>query len=136
MTTGEVWDRIRAIVEAQGYYRSLQPFDLDNQPDTVMENAFHMLSERAGSINLVGGGTIPQHQFTIFLAQKTKRDPWGAARQLKVDLDLLLTTITNDFPAYDYVVMDEPRPTSECLPPGPEKDFVVGRLTLTVDFDS
>lgn len=136
MTVGQVWDRILALVLAAGYARAMHPFDLELQPDTTMERVCYLTSELVTRTNFIGGAAIPQHQFSIFMAQKTKRDAWGAARQLKVDMDLLLVTVMADFPAYDYFVMDTPDPTSECSPPGPEKDFVLGRVTFTVDFDS
>lgn len=135
MTSGTLWDRLTALVEAQGFVRSLSTFDFDQQPDTRLHAAYHLTTTRVGATNYLGGQETPQVEVEVFLARKRQRDAWGAARQLKVDLDLLMATIVNDYPAYDYFVLDDPAIESEVQPPGAEKDFVIGRLALTVEFD-
>lgn len=136
MTTGEVWDRISALVVAQGYTRALNSFDFEQQPDTNLEKAFCLSSTRVGATSYIGGAESPQHRFDIYLALKCKRDAWGAVRQLKVDADVVLAAVQADYPAYDYIVLDTPMPGSECQKPGPEKDFAIALVTFVVEFDA
>jgi parallel beta-helix repeat protein len=134
-TIGAIWDRLSSIVVAQGYTRSRNPFDFDQQPDSRLNLVFHMASSRSGTEGYLGGYQGELHRVDIFLARRAKSDPWGAARQLKVDMDLVEATVLADSPTEDYILQDE-SVESEIRDPGPDDDYVVGRLSFTVDFDA
>jgi hypothetical protein len=136
-TIGIVWDRVNSLVTAQGYARTTDPFSFDYQPDTKLDHVFHFQSARQGAEGIMGGDQTEKHQFTIFLAQRAKRDAYGAARQLKVDMDVIEAAMLGDVSntALDYYVPDD-GVTSDCrLPPSTDSDFVIGQLSVQVEFD-
>lgn len=131
---GALWDRIGVIATAQGFRRALQPFDFDLMPDGMLDQSYHLSSERASTQGYLGGDQAEQHSVSIYICRRIKKDAWGAARQLKVDLDALEAVLVTDYANYDYVVVDDGI-QSDIRDPGLNEDFVVGRLTATVDFD-
>jgi hypothetical protein len=133
-TIGTVWDRISSVVATQGYARARTPFDFDLQPDTKLDKVFHMTSERSATDGYLGGDQGESHAFSIVLAQRVARDPWGAARQLKVDMDAIEQAVLADYAAYDYNVQDN-GVSSDCRQPSADADFVIGKLGLGVEFD-
>ncbi len=135
MTTEQVWDRIRALCEAQGFVTALSAFDFDQQPDGRLDRTYHLRSEQQPPEEYLCGQLNENHRFIVYLAIKIRRDGFGAARQLKVDMDLLEQAIAGDYPEYEYCVLDEPPVESEVQNPGTDQDYVVGRLSglLTID---
>ena len=134
-TIGTVWDRINALVVAQGYALSHDMFDFDTQPDTRLDQIYYVTSARAGTEGFLGGDQDELHAFQIFLASRTRRSSAGAARQLKVDMDLIEAAILADDTnaTYDYFVTDD-GVQSDCRLPAKDADFVIGRLAMTVQF--
>jgi len=136
-TIGIVWDRVNSLVVAQGYVRSHDPFSFDYQPDTKLDHIYHIRSSRVGTEGMLGGDQTERHAFTVFLAARAKRDPYGAVRQVKVDMDLIEQALLADESSatYGYYVIDD-GVSSDCqLPPSTDADFVVGQLALVVEFD-
>ena len=134
MTIGVLWDRVVALTLAQGYVQANEPFNFDLQPSQALDRMFVISSDRVGTEGYMGGDQAEQHQFVVFLAQRVKRNGWGAARQLKVDLDTLEQAIGDDYPAYDYHLLDD-RIESQVQPPAADRDFVIGRLQATLEFE-
>ena len=134
VTLGTVWDRISALVVAQGYVRSTDAFDFDMQPDGKHNKAFCLSSERGGTDGYLGGDQAETHVFTIYLAQRISRDVWGAVRQLKADMDAVEAAVAADYATYDYNLQDD-GVSSECRTPPDTADFVVGQLQLSIEFD-
>jgi hypothetical protein len=135
MTADELVLRIAVLTEALGFHKSIEPFDFDLQPSTQMHRVYHLSAERVGSIDYVGGAQNDEYLLFIHVARRIQRDGWGAARQLKVDLDALEDAITDDYPQYPYSVMDEPAPGSDIPEPEDDQDFAVGRLQIAVTLD-
>lgn len=141
LTIAMVWDRIAALVEGLGYIKALEPFDFDMQPSQRLDGCFCMTSEKVAGPEYVGsssGGLQAEtHEFVIYLARLKQRDSWTVARDLKTELEVLQDALHADAPSYGYNVLDDPELTAEVQEPttGSDRDFVVGRLTFTVDFD-
>jgi len=131
---GLLWDRLSTIVIAQGFARARTPFDFDQQPDTMLDLAFHMKSERVGTEGYLGGDQAEQHEVSIYLCRRIKRDAWGAARQLKADMDAIESVVVRDYPNYDYVVIDD-GVSASIRDPGPDQNFVIGLVQFKMDFD-
>lgn len=134
---GVVWDRMSSVVVAQGYVRTADPFDFDFQPDTKLDHVFHLRSSRVGTEGYIGGDQGETHRLSIFLAQRAKRDAWGAARQLKVDMDLIEAVLLGDETneTFGYFVLDDGVQSESQLPAGGEADFVVGKIDATILLD-
>lgn len=136
-TIGIVWDRISTIVATQGYVRSHDPFSFDYQPDTKLDHVFHFRSERVRTDGYLGGDQSEQHTVTVFLATRSKRDPYGAVRQMKVDMDLIEQTLLGDASneTLGYFVIDDGLASQCQLPPSTDADFVIGQLVAQIEFD-
>ena len=133
-TIGALWDRLIAVVIAQGFAKARTPFDFDRQPDGTLDQAFCLSSVRDSTQGYLGGDQAEQHTVTIYVARRIKRDDWGAVRQLKADLDAIEAVVCTDYANYDYVVVDD-GVTNDVKEPSASEDYVVGRLRLKVDFD-
>jgi hypothetical protein len=133
---GAVWDRISTVTAMQGYHRASKAFDFEQQPDITLERAFHIQSERTSTVGYLGGDQAEQHRISLYMALRTKRNEVGAARQLKVDVDLLEDLISSgeEAASYDYIIEDD-SVESEIRDTQLNQDYVVGRLAFTVDFD-
>jgi hypothetical protein len=135
MTADELVMRIGTLYEGAGYSKAIEPFDFDLQPSTHLDRVYHLSAERIGSLDYVGGQQNDEYLLLGYVARRIKRDGWGAARQLKVDLDALEDLITGDYPQYPYCVIDEPAPGSDIPDPEDDQDFAVGRLRIAVTLD-
>lgn len=135
MTAEELVVRLTALIQSFGYAQSIEPFDFDLQPSTKMDRVYHLGAERVDSTDYLGGAQNDDYLLLIHLARRISRDGWGAARQLKVDLDALEDLITNDYPNYEYCLMDEPSPGSDVPDPEDDQDFAIGRLRLAVTLE-
>ena len=133
-TLGTVWDRVSSLVAAQGYVRATNPFDFDQQPETKLDKVYCQSSTRRTTEGYLGGDQGETHEFEIYLAQKTARDPWGAVRQLKADMDLVEQAVAGDDAAFDYHLLDD-GVSSDCRAPTQTANFAVGQLKLAVAFD-
>lgn len=134
-TIGTVWDRMHILVAAQGYALSRDAFDFDIQPDSKLDTVYFIKSARMSTAGFLGGDQDEQHLFEIYLAARTKRQSTGAARQLKVDMDLIEAAVLGDDTnaTYDYFVTDD-GVSSLCQAPATDADYVIGRLSMTVQF--
>jgi formylmethanofuran:tetrahydromethanopterin formyltransferase len=121
-----------------GYARAREPFNFDLQPDTRLDQVFHMTSERVNHepvLQTDAGYRIEQHEFTIFMARRTRRlGAWETRVKMHQDLDTALDQVHLDAIAGGYNVADEPVPEKMIQPPTKVGDFLVARLRFTVEF--
>lgn len=135
LTLGTLWDQVLAVIEAQGFIRAITPFDFEQQPDGNLDRTYHCTTERDGLDPYIGGDQGQAHTFRIYLAVRTRRDSWGAARQLLADLEALESALLADEAASsEYYIHDDPGPTHEIQQPV-EGDYVVGSFTFVAEFD-
>jgi len=134
-TLGTVYDRVNSIVADQGFTRAKEPFSFDMQPAQQIDQTYYVESERDDTIGYFGGDQGESHRFQIWLARKRKTDPHAAARQLKVDMDLIEAALYGDSATFDYQVLDDSVTSDVGLPSENDEDHVVGELVATLDFD-
>lgn len=136
MTIGALRDRVVALVQAQGYTVIPAAFNFDRQPDTQLHKAACFQLDRQGTEGFLGGDQAEQHEVTIHLAQRTRRDASGALRQLETDMSLLEAAFVGDETSgtYDYYVQDG-TVTATSQDPGDKSDFVIGRFQAVLVID-
>lgn len=132
MTLGVLSDRVMALCAAQGYRAALHPFDLDEQPAAASDKVFYFRPRKQNTNGYLGGDADEDHVFLIYFGQRARKDSWAAERAVRVDLDLLQAALEGDFPTYDYNVLDD-RMDLTVNAPAQGEDFVVGRLTVTLN---
>jgi hypothetical protein len=121
-----------------GYARSREPFNFDLQPDTRLDLVFYQTSDRVNhepTTQAHVGYRFEQHEFTIYMARRTRRlGAWETRLKLHQDLDEATDRVLADAIAGDYNVVDEPVIEKMVQPPTKLGDFLVGRLRFTVEF--
>ncbi|MBM6683987.1 hypothetical protein H6A06_08980, partial [Collinsella intestinalis] len=53
-TIGLIWDRVNTVVATQGFRRAQAPFGFDSQPDTTLDTAYYLTSERIETDGYIG----------------------------------------------------------------------------------
>ena len=131
-TSGIVADRVHSLVASHGFHLSKDPWDFEYAPSQGADRMFRIDLTRTGGGARIGGSAEEEHRVVVWLARKTRRDPHGAIRQLRADLDLIEASLLSDTSVF-YVLDDTVN--AECRLPLVDSDFVVAQLSATVSFE-
>lgn len=134
-TIGAVTDRVAAILTANSFQSSGSHFDFDDQSNLSLDKSFRVNSSRTATEGYVGAVQLETHTIEIWLARKIKRDSNGAARQLKVDMDLIEQTMLDDSATHHYYVVDNGVEHEIREPAATDQGFVIGRLSARVEIE-
>jgi hypothetical protein len=125
--------RLTSLTVAQGYALSREPFSFDLQPDTHLEDVCRVVGSLDGYEGYLGGDQLERWTLTVWLARKSKTDPYAAKRALELSISSLTAAVATDETAGDYHVGEDV--SADVQLPGDDLGYVVARVALPIELE-
>ena len=136
MTTIEaIYAAVLAVMDQRPGRRSVDPFSFDADPRDS-ETAWHIDPPSTVSTGAVGGLESVTATLTVWVSRPAANDAAGQAVALAGDLARLRHRLASLDPTDDGRVLVGERITTTVRPRGAEAVTVVGRVTMTFDYEA
>ena len=133
-TIERIYQSVLAVMDGQGR-RSVDPFSFDSDPRDS-ETAWYVDPPSTTSTGAVGGTESVTAALTIWISRPAANDAAGAAVALSGSLARLRHALAGLDPTDDGRVLVGERITTTVRPRGADAVTVVGRVTMTFDYEA